>query len=331
MAKEHQTTLYGDRFDPKAELTMQLTPRFVSQYWPLDNVRISRTLQGAQTRNTVALRSDQGPFVLKTYDNRSALSLNNPTVEIIRECLFVFEFLQEKRFEHYPQLCRTRSGETFVRTETHTAILLERIEGSHPRPKAAIWAEVGRVLAKLNALTDFPHPYPIEVLGCIEEMRQWAQEYPFRDEYVKLVDGLEVLADQPTSLIHGEAHSGNFLRTPDGRIYLLDLDNMGTGPTVLEAGYPLICCFLNEPKCVDAPKEIVFHRSWAQAFYEAYTEGLGMSEEQKELVFTAALLHALRYIHFGGTLLQRWARICYALEHKDRLLAAIPSQPALFT
>jgi Ser/Thr protein kinase RdoA (MazF antagonist) len=212
---------------------MQLTPGFVSQHWRLDNVRILRTLQDSQTRTTVALRSDQGPFVIKIYDNRSALSLNNPTLEIIRECLFVFEFLQEKRFEHCPQLCKTRSGETFVRTETDTAILLERIEGSHPRPRAAIWAEVGRVLAKLNALADFQHPYPIAVLGCIEEMRQGAQEYPFREEYVKLVDRLEVLADQPASLIHGEAHIGNFLRTPKGKIYLLDLDNLGTGPTVL--------------------------------------------------------------------------------------------------
>jgi Ser/Thr protein kinase RdoA (MazF antagonist) len=305
---------------------MQLTPGFVSQHWPLDEVRIGRTLQVAEARNTVALQSAQGHFVVKTYDNLSALTLNNPTQQTIRECLYVFEFLQEKRFQHCPQLWKTRSGETFVRTETDTAILLERIEGSHPRPTATLWAEVGHVLAKLNALTDFPHPYPIEVLGCIEEMRQWAEEYPFREEYVKLVDRLEVLADQPASLIHGEAHNGNFLRTPDGRIYLLDMDNMGTSPTVLEAGFPLIGCFLDEPKHTDVPEEIVFHRSWAQAFYEAYTGGVGMSEAQKELVFTGALLHALRYIHFGGTLLQRWSRICYALEHKDRLLAAIPSQ-----
>jgi hypothetical protein len=41
--------------------------------------------------------------------------------------------------------------------------------------------------------------------------------------------------------------------------------------------------------------------------------------------FVAALLHALRYLKFYHPL-QRWARICYALDHRDLLLAAIPTK-----
>ncbi|HLV78970.1 MAG TPA: phosphotransferase, partial [Chthonomonadaceae bacterium] len=249
-----------------------------------------------------------------------------PTPETIRECLSIYVFLQEKGFRHSPKLGRTRSGETFVRTETHTLFLLEWIEGSHPRATAALWAAVGRVLARLNTMTDFPYPTHPDVLGAIELMHEWAQEYPFREAFVKLLDRLVVLADQPASLIHGEVHNDNFVRTPEGKIYLLDLEGIGTGPTVLEAGYPLICCFVDEPRHAEAPDEIHFHRSWAQAFYAAYTGGAGMSAGQKELVFTAALFPAMWYLNMGGTLQQRWAQICYALEHKDRLLTAIPSQ-----
>ena len=50
-----------------------------------------------------------------------------------------------------------------------------------------------------------------------------------------------------------------------------------------------------------------------------------MTPEQKELVFAAALLHALRYLKFGDTG-KRWARIRYALEHRDLLLPAIPTR-----
>jgi hypothetical protein len=50
-----------------------------------------------------------------------------------------------------------------------------------------------------------------------------------------------------------------------------------------------------------------------------------MTDGQKNLVFTAALLHALRYMPMGNTTSQRWARICYALENKELLLSAIPT------
>lgn len=47
-----------------------------------------------------------------------------------------------------------------------------------------------------------------------------------------------------------------------------------------------------------------------------------LDAERKDIIFTAALLHALRYLRFGDPL-RRWARIRYAVTHKHALLAAL--------
>ena len=67
------------------------------------------------------------------------------------------------------------------------------------------------------------------------------------------------------SLIHAKINTANARSTPDCRIYLLDWDSTGTGPTVLEPGYPLIHVFLRE--------DLVFAQECAQAFYDTYTAG----------------------------------------------------------
>ena len=193
---------------------------------------------------------------------------------------------------------------------------MRQIEGSSPEPSAETYARLGRIAAQPNALSDFPYAYPITIAGTIAELTRAADDYPFKDVMLEQVGKLHVLADQPVSLIHGEINVANAIQAPDGHIYLLDWDAAGTGPTILEAAYPLITTFLTE--------DCIFHHDWAAAFYGAYTAGAGMSRVQKELMFTAALLHALRYMPFHNPM-QRWQRICFALEHKDLLLAAIPT------
>ena len=153
---------------------------------------------------------------------------------------------------------------------------------------------MGRLAAQLNAFTDCPYPYPIAVEGTIEELTEAARQYPFQRAMCGLVAELAMLAQQPASFIHGEINTANALLTPTGRMVLLDWDAAGTGPALLEVGYPLLTTFLDE--------DLVFHADWAAAYYSAYTQGAGMPAEQKDLLFTAGLLHALRYMGFANTL-----------------------------
>nr|MBA3377848.1 phosphotransferase [Chloroflexia bacterium] len=150
------------------------------------------------------------------------------------------------------------------------------------------------------------------------ELTEQAERYPFKNEFLDLVSTLGILADQPACLIHGELNPANSVRSPEGRLSILDWDQAGTGPRVLEGGYPLITTFLSE--------DLAFDTRSAAAFYGAWAEDHDLDAERKEIIFTAALFHALRYLGFGDPF-RRWARIRYALTHKHALLSALDGGP----
>ncbi len=125
---------------------------------------------------------------------------------------------------------------------------------------------------------------------------------------------LDVLRDQPRVLIHGELNPANSILAPDGRLTVVDWDAAGTGPWALEPGYPLITTFLSE--------DLVFDARSAAAFYGAWAGPQGIDAERRELIFTAALLHALRSLSFAEPG-RRWRRIQHALAHKAELLSAM--------
>ncbi len=290
-------------------LTTELT-----RHWPLDRIITGPAIQRSNTRTTVAIHSDQGRFVVKTYDDASALGLVHPSAAEIDQHLSIFDHLADTGFGHAPVLLRTRSEARFVHSDGRIIYVLQQIAGSIPPDTPGTWAEFGQLAARLNADPDYPHAYGIPVTGTIAELTRQARHYPFERAFLNLVATLGVLADQPTGLIHAEINPANAILSPDGRLTLLDWDQAGRGPWVLEVGYPLLTHFLTE--------DLTFDRESAVAFYDAYTAGKGLTADQRELVFTAALLHALRYLRFGSPA-RRWARIQFAVGHRDELLSVI--------
>ena len=295
----------------------------LSEHWPLSGVQVEplsgncKPLFQHSSRETLVVHSEQGHFVVKVFEDRYALGLVAPSIGQIEHQLSVFDYLAQRGYSHIPALLKTRTGQNFARVEGKTFYLMEQVRGTLPEASAQTWRELGQAAAPLRACSDYPHPYPIAVTGVIDELRQHAQEYPFADTFLPLVAGLAVLEGQPASLIHAEINIANAMRSEEGRMYLLDWDAVGHGPSVLMAGYPLIVCLVDE-------YTLRFHADWAAAFYEAYTAGEGMTEAEKELTFQAGLLHALRYLRYD--LPRRWARVQFALANKALLLSTIPSR-----
>jgi Ser/Thr protein kinase RdoA (MazF antagonist) len=82
--------------------------------------------------------------------------------------------------------------------------------------------------------------------------------------------------------------------------------------TWLDAGYPLIQTYLGE--------DLAFDAAGARAFYQGYTDGQGFTDDEWDLVFAAAVLHALRYLPWGDTA-ARWKRLLHAVETKADLIS----------
>ena len=300
---------------------MHALEALLERHWDLDRVVSGPSLQRSSTRNVVSVRSEQGQFVFKMYEDQWALGLVRPSPVEVDQRLGVFDHLAANGFRHAPSLLKTRTGDRFVQSDGMTVYVLGQIDGSRPSPTAATWAELGRLAALLNGLPAFPVPYGIDVRGAIAELTRKADRYPFRDDFLRLVSTLDVLADLPTCPIHGEINLANALVSADGRIYLLDWDQAGTGSWPLEPGYPLITIFLSE--------DLVFDTASAAAFYGSWTGGRPVSAERKELVFTAAILHALRYLEFGEHS-RRWTRIQHALAHRNELLGVLDAPDPAF-
>ena len=237
--------------------------------------------------------------------------------------LYVYDFLAGRGFPHIPALLCTRDGAPLVYSAGQRVCLMEYIPHGlpgfteAPDRQAQAWQALGQAAAALNAITGYPYAHPITVSGAIAELTAWVEGRPFELRFLALVSRLGALEhSQPIGLIHAEINTANARRRDDGTVVLLDWDEAGNGPAMLEAGYPLITVFLSE-------QDLMFQHRQAAAFYRGYTGGVSLSRGDRELIFNADLLHALRYMSFANVE-RRWERICYAVDHEAMLLDVLP-------
>ena len=295
---------------------MLINPQFIQSHWPLSHVTLGDVAQTYPTRQVVRVRADEGDFVAK-------VDAGPPVEASARRMMFIYDFLADRDFPHAPALLRTRNGAPLVYGASQSVCLMEYIPHGlpgftePPDPQAQVWQALGQAAAALNAITGYPYAHPITVSGVVAELTAWVKGHSFESHFLALVSRLGALEhSRPIGLIHAEINPANARRRDDGTVVLLDWDEAGNGPAMLEAGYPLITVFLSEV-------DFTFQRGQAAAFYRGYTGGAGMSERNRQLLFTAALLHALRYMRFANVE-RRWERICYAVAHEAMLLDVLP-------
>jgi Ser/Thr protein kinase RdoA (MazF antagonist) len=281
----------------------------LAEHWPLTGISLGETMQTYPTRRVVRIDAAQGAFVAKIDDQP-------PAVEDASQAYSILDWLAARSFPHVPVLLKTREGRPLVHTGRMSIAVMEYLGGPKPDASCATWAELGDIARALNAIVDYPIRYAVDTQGAIAELTEQANTHPHKAQFRGFISLLSPLLHAPRhGLIHGEINLANAARRQDGTMALLDWDEAGTGPTVLEAGYPLIVVFLTE--------ELQFRRELATAFYQQYYAGCAPSDDEKELLFRAALLHALRYMQFANQQ-KRWERVCYAVAQQELLLSVLP-------
>jgi hypothetical protein len=287
---------------------MMIDPQFLTDHWSLSNVSLGETFQSYPSRKVVRVHAQEGEFVAKV-DHQP------PSFETVMQTYAIYDFLGSRHFSHIPSLVKATNGNPLVYSDQQCVTVMEFIDGGYPEPTPATWQGLGQIAAKLNSMPGFPYSYGVPTQGVIQELTAEADNYPDKARFLAFVDLLHPLADySQQGLIHGEINLSNSMRRRNGELVLIDWDEAGTGATVLEAGYPLLTVFLTE--------SLYFHQELAAVFYQAYYGQNQPGGHEKELLFRSALLHALRYMKFANQQ-KRWERICYAVAHKDSLLAAI--------
>ena len=285
---------------------MEVSRQFIETYWPLTEVSVGGTQQRLGDRLVSIIECQEGQFFLKITDQWRS---NN----IAARHTFIFDFFRKKNFDHAPEILKTKTGQNFQNINGYYAYILTFLPGREPAPTADFYRRIGTIIGRLHMLSDYPYPYLFSVNDVLPEFFELAENLPFGEEYIQLVNMLPNFDHFPKSLIHGEV-IGNAIQTQDGNLVILDWDEAGLGPRILDLGHPLIQVFVSE--------NLDFDQEGAHAFYQGYLANIKLSQEELDFIFEAGLFYALRYIIYGDTD-RRWQRIKFALENRALLTSVI--------
>lgn len=141
-------------------------------------------------------------------------------------------FLQNQKFP-LPCVIFTKNKLPYVKTDDGLYILYEFIEGESADPEDDAEA-VGALAGQLHqVMRDYPkelvyrdkHFYVGRYINILQE-----KQYSKVNEFEKYGNEIwERVKNLPRGYCHGDMHSGNMQKTPEGKIYLLDFDTSCNG------------------------------------------------------------------------------------------------------
>ena len=141
-------------------------------------------------------------------------------------------FLQQQGIP-VPPIILSKSGMPYVKTDARLLILYDFIEGAEAVP-AEDTELAGALIGRLHSAMQ---NYPGELLQkgkhfyigrYIDQLR--IKQYKKADTFAEYGDMLwEKVKGLPRAYCHGDMHPGNLLKTPEGKLYLLDFDTSCSG------------------------------------------------------------------------------------------------------
>ena len=252
------------------------------------------------------IKADEGEFVAKI----GKPFYSEPEIE---KELFVFDFLQSKKFRHAPLLLKCQDGSSFRKMSGGFAYIYYFIKGKEPKSSTDNYRKLGEVTALLHQIKGYPYlaKWSVsDVIGHIVLDRSPNLPSKIKGEYLQIAENLSQMKNLPVYLVHSDISLSNSLQTPSGDIVLIDWDGCAINHRVLDVGHPLLQ-FLS--------KDLVFDEAMAEAFYTGYFSIQRLTDEELSSLFDAALLPALNFIHFGD-INENWARIKWICRHQEWLL-----------
>lgn len=223
----------------------------------------------------------------------------------------VLRFLSRKFFPA-PGLKPTLTGEALFEWQPDCwGYALEYIEGQHPGKPLQVGGQPGPMLdlasvAGLGRLLGRLHNLAFQAADGLPEFT-WLDDVPIVGEWADLaaqhpawseragevsviLKNLPVtkLKSLPRVLTHTDAHEGNLLWTPQGELYLLDWENAGPEPAVIDCALALSwmgCWRLPAGVQPGQPaREYDFDPEYCKTFLVNYQQARVLSEDEREML-----------------------------------------------
>ena len=181
--------------------------------------------------------SGNATFVARAHDKRYFLRVTKPAFhDTARTAIDVHAYLQARRFA-VPELLYTLDHRPCVEIEaadgTHLLALTEFLEGGALENGEELEA-TGALLGQLHAdMADYPGELVTRdrhyFIDRFDAMLR-AKAYPRISAFSEIAEAIwKSVEGLPRGYAHGDAYCGNFHRTLEGRLYLLDLDTSCRG------------------------------------------------------------------------------------------------------
>jgi aminoglycoside phosphotransferase (APT) family kinase protein len=164
---------------------------------------------------------------------------------------------------------------------------------ANPQVGVAHAAQAGELLAALHA-TPVPSPRTVTLAELRQQPHDVAEmlclvEPGWRPLLDRLLHALDLAADtlpaQPTVTLHGDLHPRNLLLGDDGRLSLIDLDDVHQGPAVIELGSWVADGLYRAVIENQAPRSVA--PGW-RAFLGAYRDAGGALPDEPLLAWSTA-------------------------------------------
>ena len=278
------------------------TSKSTEESWPLSGVKAGEILQESGGRLVFEISAREGCFVCKVADQ------STPKEDLIRDT-FAFDFLKSNGFSHIPTLLRTSEGDAFLRINGAYTYVMEHVEGRNDTRRPQDWGTLAQIAAKLHDVPDYPYESLFTIEDELQKLESRSRALPFHKELMEIARQLPDFAGVSQSVIHSDLSLANAIRKPDGSMVLIDWDDAGLGPTILDLGFPLLCYFV-------CSEDLNFERGRARAFFGTYFSRRSLPARDRALIFDVGIFYLLIYCTFGDAE-RKWQRLRYALNNRE--------------
>lgn len=252
----------------------------LARQWLLpDLLQVTKVHTTEEQRLTFRIETSSGCYGLKVQPPNYEQALVEKDVTILR-------FLKNSGY-HTTTLVETLSQAGYGFVEERLSYLYEWLEGETPASTIDTFEKLGAKTGLLHTLSEQYSSASnfssadVRRLACAEALGKGIDLV-----YIELFQSLSDFMGLPHALIHTDIGPHHALTSPNGEIALIDWEDAGLGPMILDLGWPLEQCLTNAS---------VFDDEKAKGFLSEYQKHRILTSIEREHLYEATLFFALLY------------------------------------
>ncbi len=227
-------------------------------------------------------------FRVDTHTRSYALKICAPTrrKQVVEKDIQCLKFLERSRFPacilHDPL-----HGEGYGMINESYAYVYDWIEGLDAESTVETFEKLGDMMGRLHTI---PEPYAFRsdfiLKNEVQKLRSAAVAKGIDQKYRDLLSSIRDVDHLPQGMIHTDIGPHNALQRPDGTILIIDWEDAGLGPLIVDIGWELEQCLSDTS---------VFEIEKAKAFLQAYQAHRKLTLEEINHTYDVALFFAFLY------------------------------------